>query len=187
VEAIEVPVAADLFVEVLLKMLKNSIYLFIWLLLFTSLGFTSEVSVTMDDPEITDSPLFTSEQRNDKILKALDRHKIKAALFVCGMRIDNVQGQKLLKNWDVKNHLIANHSYSHLYYPSKKISFEDYKNDFLKVEPLIAELKNFKKLYRYPYLKEGDTEEKRDKMRSFLKEHAYLQGYVTIDADYESA
>jgi peptidoglycan/xylan/chitin deacetylase (PgdA/CDA1 family) len=144
--------------------------------------FAVEVSFTMDDPEVTDSPIYSVYDRNDKILQAFENHKIKGTLFVCGMRIDNPQGKTLLQAWDSKGHLIANHSYSHLYYHSKKISFENYRDDFLKVEPLISSFKNFTKLYRFPFLKEGDTQEKRDNMRRALDENGYAQGYVTIDA-----
>lgn len=142
----------------------------------------TEISFTMDDPEVTESPLFSVVERNHRILKAFSRHKIKGALFVCGMRIDNPEGKILLQNWDSNGHIIANHSYSHRYYHSTTLSFEDYKNDFLKVDSLINFYKNFTRLYRFPYLKEGDTVEKRDSMRNALREHGYNQGYVTIDA-----
>jgi hypothetical protein len=48
-------------------------------------------------------------------------------------------------------------------------------------EPLIKDYSNFTRLFRYPFLKEGDTLEKRDGMRSFLKKHGYRVGRVTID------
>ena len=141
-----------------------------------------EISFTMDDPQVIETPLLTSKVRNEKILAAFDKFKVKAALFVCGMRIDNDEGKALLRSWDEKGHMIANHSYSHLYYNSKKMSFEEYRNDVLKVEPLIKTLKNFSRLFRYPYLKEGNTQEKRDQMRDFLKQNSYQEGYVSIDA-----
>jgi peptidoglycan-N-acetylglucosamine deacetylase len=37
-------------------------------------------------------------------------------------------------------------------------------------------------IFRFPYLKEGNTKEKRDEFRQFLKEKEYRNGYVTIDA-----
>jgi peptidoglycan-N-acetylglucosamine deacetylase len=157
---------------------------FVFLAFYLSATFSSaaEISFTVDDPEVTDSPIYSSVERNNKILQAFENHKIKGSLFVCGMRIDNPQGKALLQAWDSKDHLIANHSYSHLYYPSKKLSFEKYKEDFLKVESLIDTYKNFVKFFRFPFLKEGDTEVKRDGMRLALHEHGYSQGYVTIDA-----
>jgi hypothetical protein len=57
-----------------------------------------------------------------------------------------------------------------------------YRDDFLKVEPLISNLRHFVKIFRFPFLKEGNTKEKRDQMRSLLVEKGYSQGYVTIDA-----
>jgi hypothetical protein len=142
----------------------------------------AEVSFTMDDPEVNDSPIFSVAERNKKILEAFDKHSTKGALFVCGMRVDNPAGKVLLQEWDKKEHLIANHSYSHLYFHSKKLTLDEYSNDFLKVEPLISSLKNFTKLFRFPFLKEGNTVEKRDGMRSVLAKNGYSQGYVTIDA-----
>lgn len=152
------------------------------LLLLSSWSFAAEISFTIDDPEVTESPLFTPKERNEKILGALQKHNLHGALFVCGKRIDNLEGKKLLQSWSEANHLIASHSYSHLYYNSTRTSFETYREDFLKVEPLIIGLKNFSKLYRFPFLKEGDTREKIDLMRQELKRQGYKQGYVTIDA-----
>lgn len=60
----------------------------------------AEVSFTMDDPEVMESLLFSVEERNQKMLDAFAKHKAKAALFVCGMRIDSEAGKKLLKSWD---------------------------------------------------------------------------------------
>tara|TARA_B110001454_G_scaffold16145_1_gene14565 strand:+ start:51671 stop:52144 length:474 start_codon:yes stop_codon:yes gene_type:complete len=144
--------------------------LFIFIsLIFNLANAAKEISITMDDPKVKESPLMTASERNQKILAALDAHKVKAALFVCGMRIDNPEGKVLLKTWDDKGHLIANHSYSHLYFPGKKNTLDVFKDDFKKVEPFILGLKNFTRLFRFPYLKEGDTKEKRDGMRAFVK------------------
>jgi hypothetical protein len=54
--------------------------------------------------------------------------------------------------------------------------------DFLKNEKVIAPYHNRKALFRYPFLKEGDTAEKRDRFRALLKERGYRVGHVTIDA-----
>jgi peptidoglycan-N-acetylglucosamine deacetylase len=142
----------------------------------------ADISFTVDDPVVTGSVLFSAVEQNNKILAAFDKHGITGALFVCGKRVDSPAGKALLASWDARQHQIANHSYSHHYLPSKKMTFEAYRDDFLKVEPLISSLANFTKLYRFPYLKEGNTVEKRDGMRAALKQKGYGQGYVTIDA-----
>jgi peptidoglycan/xylan/chitin deacetylase (PgdA/CDA1 family) len=141
-----------------------------------------QISITIDDIDMNanDTPKLTLDQRNLAILDVLRLHgNLKAALFVCGMRVDNEQGRKHLLEWDKARHIIANHSYSHFYFPS--VEFDKFSQDILRGEKVISDLKHFRKLFRFPYLKEGNTLEKRDKIRSFLKENGYGMGYVTID------
>src|SRR5687768_10019889 len=78
---------------------------------------SAEVSITIDDMDLNgkDMPKLSLDERNMAILAGLRKHRgLKAALFVCGMRVDNVQGKERLAEWDRAGHLIANHSYSHL-------------------------------------------------------------------------
>lgn len=142
----------------------------------------NKVAITMDDLRSTADGELTAQERTGKILMALSDAKVKAALFVCGMRVDSQEGQDLVRQWDRAGHLIANHSYSHLYYHSSKVTFEEYRDDFLRGESIIKAFTGFTKLYRFPYLKEGNTTEKRDKFRQVLESKGYRNGYVTIDA-----
>lgn len=141
-----------------------------------------EVAITIDDPTTIETPLLDWKQRNDAILKTLDRHKIKAALFVCGMRVDDSNGKTLVDKWDQKKHLICNHSYSHFYYNSKSKTSAIFIADFKKGDSVIKNYKNYTKLFRFPYLKEGNTSVKRDSMRAEMKVEGYKNGHVTIDA-----
>lgn len=141
-----------------------------------------QMSITIDDPTTKETPLMSWQERDSLILLALDKHRVKGALFVCGMRVDNNDGRTLLNNWDAKNHIICNHSYSHLYYNSNSISSETYIADFHKGDSLINKYKNYHPLYRFPYLKEGNSIEKRDAMRTVMKQENYKNGHVTIDA-----
>ena len=147
---------------------------------YSSSSFAAQISFTMDDPEVQNLPLLSSQQRDEKILAAFDKYQIKGALFVCGKRIDNPDGRQLLKKWDAKNHILANHTFSHLNF--NETEFTVFSKDALKVESQIESLKNFRKIFRFPFLKEGDTQTKRDQMRSLLKQRGYRNGYVTIDA-----
>lgn len=139
-----------------------------------------QVAITLDDFNWFDVPRLSAEERNRALLDALRKYSIKAAMFVCGKFVDNEKGQKLLSAWDRDGHLIGNHSYSHLYYP--EVTFERFSEDALRGEGVIKGRSRFRKFFRFPYLKEGDTAPKRDRMRSFLKEHGYRNGHVTIDA-----
>ncbi|HMQ78976.1 MAG TPA: polysaccharide deacetylase family protein [Ignavibacteria bacterium] len=141
-----------------------------------------QLSITIDDPNTENSGNLTWMEKDDAILETLDKHGIKAALFVCGKRINSAEGKVLLNKWNEKGHMICNHSYSHSYYHSKKITPEVFENDFLRCDSIINGYSGYSKLFRYPYLKEGDTPEKRDGFRKFMHEKGYKHGYVTIDA-----
>jgi peptidoglycan/xylan/chitin deacetylase (PgdA/CDA1 family) len=140
-----------------------------------------EIAITIDDPDqnADDTPLLSLEQRNEAILQALRQEQLHAALFVCGMRVDNPEGKEHLLAWNRAGHLIGNHSYSHFFFP--RAGFETFSADVLRGEAVIANLTQFHRLFRFPYLKEGSTREQRDRMREFLKSRGYRQGYVTID------
>lgn len=142
-----------------------------------------QLAITMDDFDWSgNSVRLTGEERSKEILKALQAHSLKAALFVRASNIENEQGKTLLRAWDGAGHLIGNHSYSHSYYHSAKITPEAFEQDILRAEALLKAFPRFQKIFRFPYLKEGNTAEKRDAMRSFLAAHGYRTGHVTVDA-----
>lgn len=142
----------------------------------------TEISITMDDLVVSETPLLTPFERNAAILKALRDLKLQSVIFVSGYNADNDDGRKLLSAWDEAGHWIANHTYSHKNYGSRSQDFATFSADFLRVDAFISSFNSFKKIFRFPYLKEGDTAAKRDEMRRFLKGQGYSQGYVTIDA-----
>jgi len=141
-----------------------------------------QLAITMDDPTLKLDDNLRWSDANSRILKALDSRNIRAALFVCGMRVDEADGARLLSAWDQAGHQICNHSYSHLNYCSTRTGYSDFAVDFLKNEKIIAPYHNKTLLFRYPFLKEGDTADKRDHFRTLLKESGYRVGHVTIDA-----
>lgn len=139
-----------------------------------------EVSITMDDFNLFGADSRTGEKRNESILAAFRAHSIKAAIFACGHYVDTPLARTLLKRWDDEGHIICNHTYSHRYYP--KSDFTEYTADIDRCHALVKDYRQFRPLFRYPYLKEGDTAEQRDRMRGFLRERGYRNGAVTIDA-----
>jgi peptidoglycan-N-acetylglucosamine deacetylase len=140
------------------------------------------VAITIDNLDVNaeDTPRLDLDGRNAAILATLRRHRLRAALFVCGMRVDNPAGRRHLRHWSDAGHLICNHTYSHILYSTT--TFEQFSADTLRCESLIRDEPGFQRLFRFPALKEGATREQRDRMRAFLREHSYRMGYVTIDA-----
>jgi peptidoglycan-N-acetylglucosamine deacetylase len=141
-----------------------------------------QIAFTFDDPNSEPTPFLSWQEKNNGILNTLSKYNLKSALFVCGMRVDNENGKIIVGKWNDAGHMICNHSWSHSYFHSKKITLQDYENDFLRCDTLINPYKNFTKLFRFPFLKEGNTKEKRDGFREFLAANGYKTGYVTIDA-----
>ncbi|MFI5142598.1 MAG: polysaccharide deacetylase family protein [Thermoanaerobaculales bacterium] len=141
-----------------------------------------QVAVTMDDPKVDGAPTMGATEINRRILGHLERHRIKAALFVCGMRVDNPDGKRLLGEWNDAGHTLGNHSYSHWYLPSEKITLAAFCGDIARGEAVVSGFSHFRKIFRYPFFKEGDTVEKRDGVRRFLTERGYRVGRATVDA-----
>ena len=140
-----------------------------------------QFSITMDDFNWRNPVKLTAVERNESILNTLQKNSIKAALFVIGRNIDNDEGKQLLWPWDKAGHLIGNHTYSHRNYNAPETVVADYLQDILRAEELLKQFPRFRKYFRFPALKEGDTAAKRDTMRAFLAEHSYHVGHVTID------
>lgn len=140
------------------------------------------VCFTFDDGNPNDILEYENLEWNQMILDQLRVNDLQAILYVYGKGVDNKKGKKILQSWDEADHLIANHTYSHLNYNRNDVSFSIFKEDINKCDTLINKYKNYAKLFRTPYLKNGNTIEKRDSLISFLKQTNYKNGYVTIDA-----
>ncbi len=142
-----------------------------------------QVAITFDDPNSYERPLLSARQRDEKILAALrGQENLQVALFVCGKRVDNPAGRDLLHAWNSAGHIIANHSYSHYYFHADTIDAAKFWADIRKGEELIRHLSGFERMFRFPFLKEGDTVVKRDTIRTFLREAGYRNAAVSIDA-----
>src|SRR3984893_4870716 len=122
-----------------------------------------QLALTLDDPTLSLGSVLKWQDANSRILKAISAKNVRAALFVCGMRVDDTDVARLLTAWDQASHLICNHSYSHQFY-GERTSYADFAVDFLKNEKVIASYHNRTSLFRYPFLKEGETSDKRDRL-----------------------
>jgi peptidoglycan-N-acetylglucosamine deacetylase len=139
------------------------------------------VAITMDDFSWANAVKLSAEERNQQILATLQAHSVKAALFVVGRNAENDTGKALLTEWNKAGHLICNHTYSHRNYNDARMTTAVYAEDILRAEKVLKDFSRFHKLFRFPMLKEGNTAEKRDALRAFLKQHGYRNGHVTID------
>jgi len=145
-------------------------------------GSAPRIAITIDDFLWKQIPSHDPLETNRRFLDTLARHSnLQAAFFVCGQWVDNDTGRRLVQACNDAGHWIGNHSYSHLHYGSPDVTFAAFSDDLLRGERVLKGFPQFQKLFRFPYLKEGDTAQQRDQMRAFLRKHGYRNGHVTID------
>jgi peptidoglycan/xylan/chitin deacetylase (PgdA/CDA1 family) len=93
----------------------------------------------------------------------------------------------ILKKWLIAGYPLGNHTYSHLNLNS--VTTSSYLDDIAKQDRLLQTLATLSPLiekrhvFRYPYLDEGNTLEKRNAVRTYLAANGYRIAEVTIDYD----
>jgi peptidoglycan/xylan/chitin deacetylase (PgdA/CDA1 family) len=141
------------------------------------------VAFTFDDgPRLAGTPLLTPQQRNGALLDTLARHRVQAALFVtAGNGANRPEGYALAKASGQAGHAVGNHTMTHPDLHSAALSVEQYQQEILDCDAIIRTLPGYQKWFRYTFLREGNTPEKRDAMRGFLQQQGYRNAYVSLD------
>lgn len=141
------------------------------------------VAFTFDDgPRLETTPLMSPQQRNQAMLAALAAHHAQAALFVtCGFGADKPEGYALAKAWGQAGHALGNHTMTHPDLNDAKLSLAQYRQEVQDCDRITSTLPGYQKWFRFTYLREGNTPEKRDGMRAFLTQSGYRNGYVSLD------
>ena len=119
---------------------------------------------------------------NAKILEALATRHVEAMLFPAGRNVDSPDGLALVRAWSAAGHAIGNHTYSHRNLASTRVTLDEFTADIVREEKLVGDLPGWEKRLRFPFLKEGDTREKRDGLRAWMASNGYAAGAVSIDA-----
>jgi peptidoglycan-N-acetylglucosamine deacetylase len=135
------------------------------------------VAIAMDDVRWQIVPENRRPETEERLLSHLG--KTRAFLFAIGEAVDNPHGASTLKRWSAAGHRIGNHTYRHQL-ASGKMTPEEFEADILRNGDVLRGYSGFRKWFRF--LKEGQTRELRDRFRSFLAQHGYRNGAVTIDA-----
>ena len=102
--------------------------------------------------------------------------------FVNASKLENdPDAQQALRAWVAVGMNIGSHTWSH---PSLTAStVEAFEQDIAKNEPALRQYAQSRDWhwFRYPFLWEGDTLEKRHAIRSYLSEHGYRIAQVSLD------
>ena len=147
-----------------------------------------KVALTFDDLPLNGT-LATGFKQSDyarATVQVLEKHGIPPSYgFINARGLErNPDGAVVLRIWATSGNPLGNHTYSHLNLTSN--SAEDFQREVLRNEPVLEVLmpeggKNSWRWFRYPYLHEGDTLEKRRAVRAFLADNGYRIAQTTLD------
>jgi peptidoglycan/xylan/chitin deacetylase (PgdA/CDA1 family) len=142
--------------------------------------YSQTIALTFDDgPDMIETAGLSPAARNEAILRQLADAHLKSILFVT--RTDgNAKRMALIRRWGLEGHEIGNHTATHPDFD--KVSLAEYEQELLTCDKAIRDLPGFTRRFRFPYLKEGNTIEKRDGFRAFLDSNSYVAGPVSVDS-----
>lgn len=153
------------------------------------LGLTSsatgatELVVTVDDLP-AHGPLPPDMQRvpiAEQMISALQRHGLRAVGFVNGGQLrEHPEHADIVQRWLQAGFPVGNHTFSHL--DINHVTASEYLADIERNEAVLAEVTGgqWVRVFRYPYLHEGEHAETREAVRRWLAAHGYTIAPVTV-------
>ena len=160
-------------------------FLLISWLLIVDVCFAQKVAITFDDlPLNGDLPLGVTQVQiaRDTIALLKARHLPPAYGFVNAKKLEgDLDAAEALKVW-AASEPFGNHTYGHLdLNASPADAFEREIDENEPALELLAGKDGNWHWLRYPFLREGETVEKRRAVRTYLQAHGYRVAQVTLD------
>jgi peptidoglycan-N-acetylglucosamine deacetylase len=146
---------------------------------------SQQMAITFDDlPAHGSMPAgMTRLEIAQSILATLKREQMPPTYgFVNGKRVEeHASTLEVLAAWRAAGQPLANHTWAHR--DIKDESLVEFEADVVKNEPLLVQLMGHEDWhwFRYPYLREGDTVDKRRAARRWLFAHGYKIAEVSMD------
>lgn len=165
---------------------KKLIMIVVMMCLFhISSAFSIEIAITVDDLPANGN-LPDQKTRMDitkKMLSVFKKHHISGiyGLINANQLNKDSEGFSIFQEWMKAGNYLGNHTFHHL--DLAKTDSIEYINDIRKNEPILDQLMHDKDYhyFRYPFLSEGNTQERRDTIRQFLFDNGYKIAPVTVD------
>jgi peptidoglycan/xylan/chitin deacetylase (PgdA/CDA1 family) len=167
--------------------LKN-VLLFVFSLGLAGGCAAQKLAITMDDLPLNGllPPGVTRAQTTENVLAILKKRHVPPVYgFINAKKLEgNADGAEALKLWAAAEP-VGNHTYSHM--DLEQNTAEAFGREIEENEPALELLARKAgsgddwHWFRYPYLHEGDTVEKRRAVRGYLKAHGYRIAQVTLD------
>ncbi|MBI2790901.1 MAG: polysaccharide deacetylase family protein [Gammaproteobacteria bacterium] len=144
-----------------------------------------KIAITVDDLPLygPTSELYNHRQIALDTISTFEKHEIKGVYgFVNGHHLEkNPQAEIILNEWVLSGHKLGNHTFSHL--DLREATVQEFCKDIEANEKILE--KYFTdvhcKYFRYPYLLEGETLQKRNAIREYLFDKGYAVAQCTVD------
>lgn len=143
----------------------------------------SRIAITIDDlPYVMPSQTSPEEglKHVQQINLALQEHGIVATGFAVGQQI-NPKSVPALRAFAAAGHTIGNHSWTHPDYGT--LTREAFLDETRRTDDVLKEWIKGPKYYRFPFLREGNTEASKTAATDVLSSLGYQNVPVTIDND----
>jgi peptidoglycan/xylan/chitin deacetylase (PgdA/CDA1 family) len=142
------------------------------------------VALTVDDLPGYGLPLPEMKRLDyaDSIIATLRRHHLS---HVFGFAVGTEQSPddlEILRRWRDAGFRLGNHTYLHNYFSTG--TADEFIADIRRQDDFLVRLhvpRSDRSHFRFPYLDEGDTVDKRRRVRSYLRRMGYQTAQVTID------
>ena len=145
-----------------------------------------EIAITVDDlPAFGKTPPDMNRRDIGKsVLRALASiHTPPVYGFSNGQQLSWAPDSlDVLKDWLQSGHFLGNHTFSHM--DLAQSTAETFIADIVAMDELLTSLSSKApplKVFRYPYMSDGDTLGKGDRVRNFLENNGYQIAPVTVD------
>jgi len=144
-----------------------------------------QVAFTFDDlPAHAPKPKITSRVAiAQSVLDTLHRENLPPVYgFVNGYKVAlQPKWLHILKMWHDAGEPMGNHTWSHPELDASTVA--EYETEIAENEPILKQVDpdGDWHWFRFPYLEEGDTAEKREAIRGYLKDHGYRVAEVSMD------
>ena len=167
------------------RQVRQFAFLVMFLLALPWLCIAQEVALTFDDLP-AHGPLPPGMTRLDvakSIIATLKAAKAPQVYgFINAVKLEEVpEDRAVLEEWRAAGFMLGNHTYTHMSLTANTV--EAFEKDIAANEPALRSLMGNEDWhwFRYPFLWEGETLEKRDAVRAYLKDHGYRIAQVTLD------
>ena len=142
-----------------------------------------EIAITLDDLPYVMPSRTTPEDGLRYVLsinQALQKYGIVATGFVIGRQLTD-ETSPALQAFIEAGHTVGNHSWSHPDYGT--LTIDEFWEETLRTDQALSEWTDKARYYRFPFLREGETEDTKEAATQILADLGYQNVPVTIDND----